>query len=435
MSTDSFMLSCEVHRPDVVEWLQGVPPDKLPPIVENTLAAGHLALSLLQASTGEESMHRFFRPVLEPMAGLKDTIDGILRCTQKSQRLGELGEDIVAEQLKSAFPADDFEIVSQEGHQADIHANFVVGSGQAMKALVEVKLHSADVPTKEVEKFRKDLKKTGFRFGVMVSLTSRLAGIAGPLHLEETPEYLAVFVPNAGLDGHRLLSAVAMLKAIIMYQARTAQIIPTGAIEQAWTRLNDELNELKEIAAEVHDLRDSLQAGQQSLSGIFANLTEQAISAECRLHYALNRIANRLAEELATLPRTTEAIDLVPSGRDEVLAFLAGLRKGKDSRLRVFEAVYDLAKRLGLQVRLNDGHWQLLDDGRVAAWTDGTKTRLDACVPIDFDGTTEVFLDMRLEKLKPNCVLIGGTAPDKMIARLEGRLKQLTNGHAVAKAK
>jgi hypothetical protein len=435
MSANSFMLSVEVNRPDVVEWLQGVPPDNLSPIVENTLAAGHLALSLLQASTGEESMKRFFRPVLEPMDHLKETIEGILRCTQKSQRLGELGEDIVAEQLRSAFAADDFQIVSQEGHQADIHANFLVGSRQATKALIEVKMHGDDVPSKEVEKFRKDLKKSGLKFGLMVSLTSRLTGIAGPLHLEETPDYLAIFVPNAGLDGHRLLSATAMLKAVVMYRTRTTQLVPTGAIEQAWTRLNDELGELKEIAAEVHDLRESLQVGQQTLSAVFGKLSEQAISAECRLHYALDRIANRLAEELATLPRTTETIGLVASGRDEVLAFLGGLRKGKDARLRVFEALYDLAKRLGLKVRLNEDHWQLLHEGTLVAWTDGTKTRLDACVPLDFDGTPEVFLDMRLEKLKPNCVVIGGTAPDRMVGRLEQRLKQLTNGHAVAKTK
>jgi hypothetical protein len=168
MSVDSFLLNVEVNRPDVVEWLQGVPPDNLPPLVENTLAAGNLVLSLLQASTGEESMKRFFAPVLEPMNGLKETIEGILRATQKSQRLGELGEDIVADQLRSAFPTDDFAVVSQEGHQADIHANFLASQGKS-QALIEVKLYGDDVPAKECEKFRKDLKKTGFRFGLMVS--------------------------------------------------------------------------------------------------------------------------------------------------------------------------------------------------------------------------------------------------------------------------
>lgn len=415
-----FNLNIPITRPDVVEWLLTVPPDKLPSVVENTLAAGNMVLSLLQASTGEESMQRFFRPVLEPMNNLKSTIEGILRATQKSQKLGELGEEIVAEQLKSAFPGDDFQVVSKQEHQADIHAVFALPNGESCKALIEVKLYSGDVPSLEIEKFRRDLVETGFRFGLMVSLTSRLTGITGPLHLEESPDYLAVFVPNAGLDGHHLLCAAAMLKAIVLYQARTACLIPTGAIEQAYLRLNSELQELKEVAAEVHDLKNSLQEAQQNLAGIFGKVTEKAISAECRLRYALERITNRLVEELVGLPQTS--ITLLPSTEpDAVLAFLDNLRHLNDSRLRAFEAVYDFSQRLGLQVRLNDNHWQLLRDGVVVAWTEGTKTRLDVCVPVDFTTNPEISVDTRLEKIKNSHIVIAGT-PEQMVERLERRV-------------
>jgi hypothetical protein len=254
----------------------------------------------------------------------------------------------------------------------------------------------------------------------MVSLTSRLSGITGPLHLEETPNYLAAFVPNAGLDGHRLLCAAAMLKAIVLYQARTACLIPTGAIEQAYLRLNSELQELKEVAAEVHDFKNSLQEAQQNLAGIFSKVTEQAISAECRLRYALERITSRLVEELVGLPQTS--ITLLPSvDPDAVLAFLDNFRHLNDSRLSAFEAVYDLSQRLGLQVRLNENHWQLLRDGVVVAWTEGTKTRLDVCVPMDFTTNPEISVDTRLEKIKNSHIVIAGT-PEKMVARLERRL-------------
>src|SRR5581483_379776 len=124
----SFLLTVPINRPDVVDWLQGVPSENLPPIVENTLAAGNLALSLLHASSGEETMQRWFRPITEPMQHLQGTIEGILRATQKSQRLGELGEHIVAEQLKNCFPADTFQVVSALDRQADIHAGFVVSN-------------------------------------------------------------------------------------------------------------------------------------------------------------------------------------------------------------------------------------------------------------------------------------------------------------------
>ena len=77
------------------------------------------------------------------------------------------------------------------------------------------------------------------------------------------------------------------------------------------------------------------------------------------------------------------------------------------------------------RVRLNENHWQLLREGVVVAWTDGTKTRLDTCVPLDFDKTPEISVDMRLEKLKNSHVVISGSAPEQMLARLERRVAML----------
>ena len=47
----------------------------------------------------------------------------------KSQRLGELGEAMVASQLQYAFPTDRFEIQSLTGHQADVQAVFDLQDG------------------------------------------------------------------------------------------------------------------------------------------------------------------------------------------------------------------------------------------------------------------------------------------------------------------
>src|SRR5262249_36952751 len=103
-----YHLDVEVARREVVNWLESVPRERLREKVENKLAAGILVLSLIQASTGEEAMQRFFQPVVERMNGLKETLESMLRATQRSKPLGDLGEDIVATQLQRAFPSDKF---------------------------------------------------------------------------------------------------------------------------------------------------------------------------------------------------------------------------------------------------------------------------------------------------------------------------------------
>ena len=181
----SFKLQVEISQPELAEWLVSIPETELGREVENTLRAGHMVLTMVQAASGEEAMKRFFRPVTESMGELKDTLSTLLTATKKSQKLGELGEEIVNNQLRTAFPMDSFSVVSDTGHQADIHGEFTLTDKEVRTAIIEVKLYTGDVPSKELEKFRKDLKSTGTRYGLMVSLTSRLTGVSGPLCVEE----------------------------------------------------------------------------------------------------------------------------------------------------------------------------------------------------------------------------------------------------------
>ena len=177
----TFHLDVELGRADVVEWLREVPEEKLAQTVENHLAAGLMVLNLVQASTGEETMRRFFRPVLHEMNKLEGTIDGLLKAASKSQKLGEMGENIVASLLQQAFPGDTFEITSKEGHVADIRAQFDVGGGKLRDGIIEVKLYNGDVPTKELEKFRRYLVTTKVRYGLMGGLTPEMtrSGVGG----------------------------------------------------------------------------------------------------------------------------------------------------------------------------------------------------------------------------------------------------------------
>jgi hypothetical protein len=417
----SFHLDVIVKRRDVVEWLQGLPSDRLDVIVENTLAAGHVMLALCQASAGEESMGRFFRPVVSKMEELKGTIDGLLRATQKSKGLGEIGEVFLVEQLQHAFPSDTFEVVSKEGHCGDIHALFMLPTGQTRKALIEVKLYRDDVPGEELEKFRRDLDTTGIRYGLLVSLTSRLTGISAPLFVETTRGHVALYLPNAGLDGHKAICAAAYLKAIVLFDARAdaAGLVPAAAIDRAWARLEAELQELHDIAAEVRGLQETLRAARQSVIRVLDDAVVNAMLAERRLQRAFQTLTNRLAGELnSLLPPAAQPLPLAEP--DALQAFLSHLEDQDDKRVATFLAIRDLARRLGLQVALDNGHWQLVRDGQAVARTGGTKARLDMLVKINPEESVRVLPS--LEKIKDNEIIIDGSDVTQLVARLEKRL-------------
>ena len=416
-------LNATTTRPDLITWLGTIPADRLDAEIERTLAVGNLVLTLITASTGEEAMSRFFSPIVSRMADLDGTIKSLLGAAQKSQRLGEIGETIVAEQLGRAFPNDQFEVTAKSGHVADIRATFDVGEGQKQHALVEVKLYTNDVPTQELDKFRRDLATTGQRYGLMVSLSSRLTGVKGPVHVEEGPDYVAVYVPNAGVEGWGVLWGAALLKSIILYRERAAagRVLPTGAVEQAWRRIEHEVQTLGEIISDLRGMKEKINKTRDAVLKPLEDLSQTILASELRLGAALERIQDRLAEELTALPQTGIPLSLLTVAKpDEVLAALAAL--GTDKRVPTLAALYEVAHDAGLDIALGaePGEWRLLRDGQEVAVTKATKTRVDLQVQL-VPGKAVTFVPGQ-DEIKGDSVIIKGDRLEVFVGRARGWL-------------
>ena len=413
----SFDLNVEITQPELAEWLASLPEGELGREVENTLRAGHMVLTMVQAASGEEAMRRFFRPVTDSMGELQDTLSTLLTATKKSQKLGEFGEEIVNNQLSAAFPMDAFSVVSDTGHQADIHGEFAVAGEEVRKAIIEVKLYTNDVPSKELTKFRNDLKSTGTRYGLMVSLTSRLTGVSGPLLVEETDDYVAVYVPNSGLDGQGVLWGTAILRSIINYEVKTqsATRISSGAIAQAWGRLQEELQELDAIGRQVQSFVSTVRDTKHAVEANLDALAEEALSAQLRMQHAMGRLQGRLAEELHALPSDGTPALPAPTPPDEVLSFIQDL--GKDKRRPAFERLYALVENEPVDIAIEDGAWTFIKDGRVLATTAGTKSRLDLQIPVGDSDSVE--LQRSAETLKGDLVTVSGADLDALLNRAQ----------------
>ncbi len=423
-AAQSFHLDVEISDPALVEWLDEIPEDQIQARVEDTLRAGHFVLNLVQAAAGEEQMARYFQPVTSQMTRLEETLDDIMGRARVSQQIGKLGEQFAVSQLTEAFPGDSFEDVSARAEQADIRAFFDVGGDQPKEARIEVKFYSDDVPTKELNKFRRDLQKTDVKFGLMVSMASRLTGMKSPLKIEEEGGRIAVFVSRAGLDGVRLVAAAAMLKAIIIYHSRAEalQRVSATAIQQAWSRLSAEVEEIEAIARQVAQFRDSVWATADSLTGQLRALADSASDADIRLRHAVQRLAGRLHAELEALPYSGTRPALgEPTPPDAVLAELSRLKKAKDKRAAAFSRVHEQAEKHGLDIRIeDDGTWLFLKDGTEVARTGRAKNRLDLVFPTAPQGE-ELRLISGLEKEKKEGIVVDGTDIEAFTARVGER--------------
>ena len=420
---ESFHLDLEITDEALVEWLRELPDEQLAARVEDTLRAGHLVLNLVQAAAGEDQMARYFRPVTERMDDLKGTLDEIMERAQKSQRLGEIGEEIVTRQLEASFPGDSFKVVSEQAGEADIEARFDLDPLPETEARVEVKLYSRDVPGPELEKFRRDLKKTGVRYGLMVSLSSRLTGVRGPLFIEDTNDYTAVFLPNAGLDGVRLMAATAMLKAIILYHARSAAArrVPAAAVERAWDRIQTEIEQIEKTVRDVDAFRQSIRKAEAAMTRQMNDLADDATLIHANLHTAIRNLTVHLYDELAALPSEERRPALeAPTPADAVLAELDRLENAGDKRAAAFRRLHEAVTTAGHEVLLDDqGGWHLVSGGKEKAQVGVTKTRIDVVFPIT---KTTIELDTAVEKQKGDTIVVSGSDLEAMAKRVGERL-------------
>ncbi len=421
--TDTYTLETKIHREDLVEWIEGLPQEHKDAQIEQALALGHQVLTFVQAGASEESMARFFRPVLNSMEDLSGKLSTMMSFANKSQRLGEMGEAMVASQLQDAFPTDRFEIQSGTGHQADVQAIFNLGDGVEEPALIEVKLYTNDVPSKELDKFRKDLREQRQRFGLMVSLTSRLTGITGPFAIEAKDDYVAVFLPHAGLDGNLLYWGASLMKALMLYERRAGIRIRSDAIALVFERLQSDLAELNQAAAQVGGLREKVRRAQAKVNEALDGLVDEAIDAEVRLRHVAQRLESRLLEELHDLPRSTVDVALPkPATPDEVEAFLVELESVKDKRAAGYRAIYSTVAQSDVETAIEGDVWKLVRGETVLAETSCNKTRVD--VHWHIGDEKKVTLEVGVESLKPGKIVVAGKDPGKLADRLAQRLAQ-----------
>ena len=144
---------------------------------------------------------------------------------------GKIGENFIENTLTNNFPDDDVIVKAREGHESDIH---FIGTDtyattlntnheenknkifERLKILIESKLYSVPVNSRQIEKFYADLDRTGMNFGIFISLTSGISN-RKRLEYENYNGKHILFLPNAGFEGLNIVYSVLFFKTLFKY--------------------------------------------------------------------------------------------------------------------------------------------------------------------------------------------------------------------------
>ena len=136
------------------------------------------------------------KPLLDRLDSLNRNVEALMGGLTSSSKRGKIGENILIHTLEKHYPRAIIEDTSKVSNQADIHFTFPKTEEPVW---IEVKTYSDTVPTKEVDKFKKEMQENKVKYGIFASRS----GIARHHNIEiESLSYggSLFYIPNIDVE-------------------------------------------------------------------------------------------------------------------------------------------------------------------------------------------------------------------------------------------
>ena len=284
-------------------WITDIPQDELSRVINRTLKLGHIVLSLSEISINP--LNTLFQPLKHDMKSLmqegksnmeqiggriqsnideiKNSVDYLTKSKNTSSLKGKLGEITIEKVIKDSFPDDTLINMSKATAESDYHFIF-----DEHKIMIEIKTYSSNVPSAEIEKFKRDMRINGCENGIFISTTS---GVTGHKRFEiEELDQRIIYIPNSGLEGCSLVWAILMLKNLIKYKFRS-QLINKGQFKEIFESFN---NEYTNICKLKHELIKSKNSIEQIFDNLYLKTTDIEIKLKCLMKEADHKLSLEL---------------------------------------------------------------------------------------------------------------------------------------------
>jgi len=218
---------------------------------------------------------------------LNTTITKLLGISNNSSLKGELGENIIEELVKDRYPFGEYQVTRSIPHSGD----GILVLPNKNKVIFEVKNYQITVPEKEVEKMRYDMKYQKIRFGVMVSIASKIINTKN-IDLETFTEndkiYYLLKINYLTEDTSRLESTLNILDELIkINQDNNTQIIKEEEFKKNIDAFVNKFNQNIELRDDFLEMENTIKS---SLEGFYGKLRNLQMEQEILLKQLVKNI-------------------------------------------------------------------------------------------------------------------------------------------------
>ena len=299
----------------------------------------------------------------ENVGKIQETVQ-TLTCNLKVSSLkGQIGENFVSRTINEYFPDDSLNITAHESQESDMH--FISGN---FKILIETKLYSTAVNTRQIDKFYRDLERTGFQYGIFISLSSGIAGIKR-FDFQETNNKKVIFLPNAGFDGINIIYSIIFLRELEKCKKNSDcnNNLTKGMLRQRFTMLANSLTELETICNDVSRIKFDITSTKNQILTIMENLQKNVVETEIKTKYIVTKITDKINKNLDFIKSIDEdKNEQFEKGKyidkQYQLEILEKMRIDKDKMIVIYQNLFKYFNSKQLKVFEASAKWYLMDN-------------------------------------------------------------------------
>jgi hypothetical protein len=236
---------------------------------------------------------------------LDTLINKLTGISNNSKKIGIFGENYIQELIAKNFIGVSYQKTGEIDHCGDGLLTLSNGS----EILIEIKNYSNIVNDDEIDKFTFDMKTTKRKFGLFLSLNSKInkskiLDLKTFIHDNET--YYQFFVSNLSDDLHRLEVGILLLQVLSEHKnTKSKEYILDDTIKEKLTILIDHINENEKLRGCFLDTEKDIR---NSLNNFYQKLRDNHMDIENKIKNIFNTLKDN---NITNLPSESEENQLL----------------------------------------------------------------------------------------------------------------------------
>ena len=245
--------------PKAIKIIQNLPEDKRDNVIEKYIILGDMVVTHASISTSKESVENFFAPLRQDILLIREQLKNIVPTVMTPSEKGKMTVEAIFKSFEEHFMDDIFEDVSGIGKYTDVLATI---SETNTPVLIEIKDYSGEIPTSQVDKFWRDMELRDVKYGIFISMRTKIAKCSSCINLKHNLKRAGIFVVNSELNWSGHLFAFYIIQKLIELENMKKKDIKDIDISSTITKINNGIKEIQKISEtldKIYVISDSLK--------------------------------------------------------------------------------------------------------------------------------------------------------------------------------